>query len=630
MNPYYYQGGPGVGAPTAAPPPQPYNAPFGYPPPPPSSSSNYYYYYGRGTGPSPAASYGTYQRPPPPSYGMSYPYGAYPPQAPFQQQYPFPRQQQPPPNALPALTFEQGGKEDTKSSKQGIQKYLQLSPNEEQQYAMFFRDASKGSGTVLGRDAVQFFGRAVNVDRATLRKIWDIADYRSAGELRREEFYIALRLLAIAQLGYEVSKKTLKQFIGKELIPELKGYSNEPSHPPIPMNMYPPTSGSSSNMHNSYNAPPQYSSPSVGTAGYPPQQTTQYDFWELKSADCKKIDHQFAEMDKTKKGFLAGTRVAEKLAESGLPRPVLKQIWDLADVTRDGKLDYIEFRIAMALVNGAKQGYPLPPSLPPSLQPEKLKKIPFARKTGKTGQSLSTIETPSRSYNPSSSAIYASYGPGAAPWQENPSDLVRKAREADEELERAKLELSQVEKEYQDLEEETYNLRSQLDSKKWEVGYWRNTLQEQQKGGKTKSVPPPSSSRAPSSSPKLSQPPPPTRQLSSHQAQSSSDIFSEPVPATTTGNNYSSNWNDYSALPPPPSSNTILENAYSSSLNDTDDFLDRPYVPEGTWSASRTAAASGGVSNASNNLMNDWAQYYPSQSGESGRSRGLSSSKKHE
>ncbi|EME29269.1 epidermal growth factor receptor substrate 15 [Galdieria sulphuraria] len=616
MNPYYYQGGPGVGV-----PPQPYGAPPSYPPS----------QYGRGTSTTYGAGpYGMYQPPPVPStnYAMNSPYGMYPLPQQQQQLYPmFPgsgamrQQQAPPPNALPALTFEQSGNETKHGKEQGIRKYLQLSQQEQQQYAMLFREASKGSGTVLGRDAVQFFGRAVNVDRATLRKIWDIADYRSAGELRRDEFYIALRLLAIAQLGYEVSKKTLKQLIGKDLIPELKGYSNEPSHPPIPMNMYPAS--------NLTHPPPQ-----GGPASYP-NQTMQQDFWELKPADCKKIDHQFAEMDKPKKGFLAGSKVAGKLAESGLPRPVLKRIWELADVTVDGKLDYIEFRIAMALVNGSKQGYPLPPSLPASLHPERLKKIPFARKTGKTSQSSMMPDMTSRTYNPSSSVIYASYGPGAAAWQENPSDLVRKTREADEELERTRLEWSQVEKEYQDLEEEIHHLRNQLDSKKWEMDYLRNTLQERQKGNKSKSSP---SYVPPSTSPNVSHP---SRQLSgmaNHHGNSwSSDIFtaptsSAPLTSTKTPDSSTTHWNDFSALPPP-SNTTVLDNAYSSALNDTDDFLDRPYVPEGTWNQN-----SGGVYNVSrdnqsiSNNMNDWAQYYPNSGGDiaSSRSRGLSASKKHE
>ncbi|GJQ13582.1 hypothetical protein GpartN1_g5373.t1 [Galdieria partita] len=616
MNPYYYyQGGPGMGGP----PPQSYGASPSYPPS----------QYGRGpSGFYGAAPYGMYQPPPPSSsatpYAMSSPYGMYPPP---QQQYPmYPgygaMRQQAPPNALPALTFEQSGNESKQGKEQGIRKYLQLSQQEEQQYSMLFREASKGSGTVLGRDAVQFFGRAVNVDRATLRKIWDIADYRSAGELRREEFYIALRLLAIAQLGYEVSKKTLKQFIGKELIPELKGYSMEPAHPPIPVGMYPTNNVT-------------HPSPTTGIPASYPNQTMQQDFWELKPADCKKIDHQFAEMDKPKKGFLAGSKVAGKLAESGLPRPVLKRIWELADVTLDGKLDYIEFRIAMALVNGSKQGYPLPPSLPASLHPERLKRIPFARKTGKAPQS-SIPDVTSRTYNPSSSVIYASYGPGAAAWQENPSDLVLKAREADEELERTKLELSQVEKEYQDLEEETHHLRSQLDSKKWEMDYLRNTLQERQKGSKPKSPP---SSVAPSISPNVSHPSRQPSGIANHHgnySSSASDIFSAPVSSTKPAENSAAPWNDFSALPPP-SNTTILDNAYSSALNDTDDFLDRPYVPEGTWNQNSVGVYSN-VSREnppSSNNMNDWAQYYPVNNNSGGdmnpsRSRGLSASKKHE
>jgi hypothetical protein len=48
---------------------------------------------------------------------------------------------------------------------------------------------------------------------------------------------------------------------------------------------------------------------------------------------------------------------------------VLRQIWFLADVGQDQKLDREEFAIALHLVRLYKSGLPLPSELPPSMRP---------------------------------------------------------------------------------------------------------------------------------------------------------------------------------------------------------------------------------------------------------------------
>uniref|UniRef100_A0A8C4ZNY8 Intersectin 1 (SH3 domain protein) n=1 Tax=Gadus morhua TaxID=8049 RepID=A0A8C4ZNY8_GADMO len=53
--------------------------------------------------------------------------------------------------------------------------------------------------------------------------------------------------------------------------------------------------------------------------------------------------------------------------QSGLPPPILAQIWALADMNSDGRMDIYEFSIAMKLIKLKLQGHPLPSSLPPSM-----------------------------------------------------------------------------------------------------------------------------------------------------------------------------------------------------------------------------------------------------------------------
>jgi EH domain-containing protein 1 len=73
--------------------------------------------------------------------------------------------------------------------------------------------------------------------------------------------------------------------------------------------------------------------------------------------------------DSQEGGFVSGGTAKTLLLSSGLPKNVLKQIWDLADVTRDGKLDLYEFVIAMFFADMVKEGHALPATLDPNMVP---------------------------------------------------------------------------------------------------------------------------------------------------------------------------------------------------------------------------------------------------------------------
>lgn len=73
--------------------------------------------------------------------------------------------------------------------------------------------------------------------------------------------------------------------------------------------------------------------------------------------------------DTQENGFVSGVAAKNLLIASGLPRTVLKQIWDLADVGKDGKLDLFEFVIAMFFSDMVKEGHELPTQLDPSMRP---------------------------------------------------------------------------------------------------------------------------------------------------------------------------------------------------------------------------------------------------------------------
>uniref|UniRef100_A0A673G1X5 Intersectin-2-like n=1 Tax=Sinocyclocheilus rhinocerous TaxID=307959 RepID=A0A673G1X5_9TELE len=76
-----------------------------------------------------------------------------------------------------------------------------------------------------------------------------------------------------------------------------------------------------------------------------------------------KHDIQFDSLAPTL-GYLSGDQARKFFLQSGLPTAVLADIWALADIGKDGKMDRLEFSIAMKLIKLQLQGQPLPSSLP--------------------------------------------------------------------------------------------------------------------------------------------------------------------------------------------------------------------------------------------------------------------------
>uniref|UniRef100_A0A4W4DNU7 EH domain-containing protein n=1 Tax=Electrophorus electricus TaxID=8005 RepID=A0A4W4DNU7_ELEEL len=76
-----------------------------------------------------------------------------------------------------------------------------------------------------------------------------------------------------------------------------------------------------------------------------------------------KHDKQFDSLTPTL-GYVSGDQARNFFLQSGLPASVLAEIWALADTGGDGRMDRLEFSIAMKLIKLQLQGHPLPSSLP--------------------------------------------------------------------------------------------------------------------------------------------------------------------------------------------------------------------------------------------------------------------------
>ncbi|EPQ11613.1 Epidermal growth factor receptor substrate 15 [Myotis brandtii] len=186
------------------------------------------------------------------------------------------------------------------------------------------------TGRVLASDAAAFLKKSGLPD-LILGKIWDLADTDGKGILNKQEFFVALRLVACAQNGLEVSLSNLNLAV----------------------------------------PPPRFhdtSSPLLisGTSA------TELP-WAVKSEDKAKYDAIFDSLSPVN-GFLSGDKVKPVLLNSKLPVDILGRVWELSDIDHDGMLDRDEFAVAMFLVYCALEKEPVPMSLPPALVPPSKRK----------------------------------------------------------------------------------------------------------------------------------------------------------------------------------------------------------------------------------------------------------------
>uniref|UniRef100_A0A2K5VKM5 Epidermal growth factor receptor pathway substrate 15 n=1 Tax=Macaca fascicularis TaxID=9541 RepID=A0A2K5VKM5_MACFA len=198
-------------------------------------------------------------------------------------------------------------------------------------YEKYYRQVDTGNtGRVFASDAAAFLKKSGLPD-LILGKIWDLADTDGKGILNKQEFFVALRLVACAQNGLEVSLSSLNLAVPPPRF-------HDTSSPLL-------ISGTSA-------------------AELP---------WAVKHEDKAKYDAIFDSLSPVN-GFLSGDKVKPVLLNSKLPVDILGRVWELSDIDHDGMLDRDEFAVAMFLVYCALEKEPVPMSLPPALVPPSKRK----------------------------------------------------------------------------------------------------------------------------------------------------------------------------------------------------------------------------------------------------------------
>lgn len=97
--------------------------------------------------------------------------------------------------------------------------------------------------------------------------------------------------------------------------------------------------------------------------------------WAITKQEKQIYDGVFSAWDSRNKGFIDGEVAINIFGKSGLARPDLESIWNLADTNNRGKLNKDEFAVAMHLVYRRLNGFDLPLRLPPELVPPSTKYI---------------------------------------------------------------------------------------------------------------------------------------------------------------------------------------------------------------------------------------------------------------
>ncbi|XP_069964511.1 epidermal growth factor receptor substrate 15-like 1 isoform X2 [Bactrocera oleae] len=190
----------------------------------------------------------------------------------------------------------------------------------------------KGSGAIEAMTAAKFLKKS-GLSDVVLSRVWDLSDPNGKGFLDKPGFFVALKLVSLAQAGQVINMSNI-----------YTETANPPKVGDIPKIL-----------------PPRIQTVPVASGGIISGD------WSISVIDRLKYEQLFETL-KPINGMLPGNKVKGVLMDSKLPMDTLGKIWDLADQDKDGNLDKHEFIVAMHLVYQTLEKRTVPDVLPPELR----------------------------------------------------------------------------------------------------------------------------------------------------------------------------------------------------------------------------------------------------------------------
>jgi Cytoskeletal-regulatory complex EF hand len=187
---------------------------------------------------------------------------------------------------------------------------------EQKYYNKVFSKTDNGSGKIEGRQAVALF-KTSGLPIQVLKQIWTLATPNQEDHLDKNRFFVALKLIALAQDNKSVSIQFLHE---KTNLPRFEGIEL----------------------------------PQPG------------DDWEVGENEMNVYINGFKKLS-VDKGYLTGSESKELLQRTQFSPVVLKKLWTLIGLDSTGTMGQEQFIVAMQLIAKVRQGIELPETLPGSL-----------------------------------------------------------------------------------------------------------------------------------------------------------------------------------------------------------------------------------------------------------------------
>ncbi|RPB26251.1 hypothetical protein L211DRAFT_835615 [Terfezia boudieri ATCC MYA-4762] len=257
----------------------------------------------------------------------------------------------------------------------------QLTEADCKRFTDLFQVSGAVDGILPGDAAKGIFTRA-KLPIQTLGLIWGLADRNQKGALTCPEFVVAMHLINCTKNG---SLQALPTVLPPALYEAASGRPsarpqerrptggrvppNIPTVPPIPKQF---SGGRAQSPLSRQFTPPGSLHPNLSGGAAPLPDGD----WAITPREKQEFDNLFNSVDRTGKGFITGEEAVPFFSNSKLPEDVLATIWDLADITKAGRLSKDEFAIAMYLIRqqrSRRDGQGLPETLPLNLIPPRMR-----------------------------------------------------------------------------------------------------------------------------------------------------------------------------------------------------------------------------------------------------------------